>query len=135
MTFNTVIDFARFDDNSIRAEGLRIIEEMISYRPKGIKPQVRKESGLGRHDEWRGKLNSLGRTRLYCHYDGVDALKRANPAAHQWVVASLKNDKGDRAALKALADAKARFVHAFHEILPFEKGSLPLCVANSRFNR
>ena len=132
--FGVVADYARYDDNAIRAALDLVKEEIIRNRPKGIKPQVRKESGLGRPDDWRGKLNSLGRTRLYCHYDGVDALKRGNPTAHQWLVAGL-TDKGDRAALKALADAKGRFVRAFHEILPFEKGALPLCVANSRFNR
>ena len=133
MAFLIVVDFGRYDDSAIRmALGGSVTEEIIANRPIDICPQSQSGSGQQRKSEWRGKLNGLGRTRLYCYYDGVGAIKQTNKLAHQWLLTDLQ-DKGDRAAMKSLADAKARFIRAFHEMLPFEQGKLPWCVANSRF--
>ena len=130
--FCIVVDWGRYDDEAIRESFTKLA--VTIKRPPGIIPQVKKGAGLGNPNEWRGKLNGLGRTRIHCYYNGVETLKRMNQPAYEWVVARSK-DKGTTSATKILDAAKGRFLEAFQEIFPFEQGNLPLCVANSRFAR
>ena len=75
-----VVDWTAYDDETIRKAFAKLAAGL--KRPPGIIPRKRTGAGLGNPNEWRGKLNSLGRTRIHCHYNGVQALKRADKAAH-----------------------------------------------------
>jgi len=126
--FGIVADFARYDDNGIRAAMALRTEEIIRSRPAGIKPQFRRESGRGRNAEWRGVLNSLGMARLSVRYK-AHVLRAKLPDAYAQITDSLA-DKGTTAAQKKLDGARNRFLNRFHKILPFEKLP-PLCLNQS----
>lgn len=122
-----VVDWARYDDNAIK-DGVASLLNNLS-RPSGIKPQVRKGSGLGNPNEWRGKLNDLGATRAFARH-AASELKWKQSNIYDFFAAKL-TDKGPTAVAKKLAAARRRFEVSFHKVLPFEKTS-PLCLACSR---
>lgn len=123
-----VVDWARYDNASIKKEFLKLIKELP--RPDGIRPQVRKASGLGRLSEWRGKLSDLGISRLSRYQ--ARQLKREMPNVYE-LLASTLSDAGPTAVERKMASARRRFKASFHEILTFEKKA-PLCLVNSRFS-
>ena len=133
MAFCVVADFARYDDNAIRAViATDLADEIINSRPRGLKPQVRKESGQGRIAEWRGILNSLGLARLSARFTAQE-LRTKMPKIYKQIAKPLA-DKGTTAVQKKLNGARHRFVVRFHEILPFEKHQ-PLCLQPSRSSK
>jgi hypothetical protein len=124
-----IIDWERYDDSYIKAAFESLIATL--RRPPGIKPRVRRASGLGRASEWRGKLNDLGIARLSRFHPRQ--LAQVMPEAYD-VIAKDLSDKGPTAVEKKMASARRRFNAAFHKILPFEK-DMPLCLLNPRFRR
>lgn len=125
-----VVDWARYDDNAIK-DGVASLFKNLT-RPSGIKPQVRKGSGLGNPNEWRGKLNDLGATRAFAHH-AASELKWKHLNIYDFFAAKL-TDKGPTAVAKKLAAARRRFEVSFPNVLPFEKTS-PVCLSCSRFTK
>lgn len=124
-----VVDWARYDNNAIK-EGLASVFKELS-RPIGMKPQVRKGSGLGNPNEWRGKLNDLGATRAFARH-AASELKWQHPKIYKFFAAKL-TDKGPTSVAKKLAAARRRFVTSFKRVLSFEKGT-PVCLTSTRFS-
>jgi len=122
-----VVDWGRYDDNGIREGFEKLAQVVIKSRPKGIKPQVRKASGLGRKAEWRAKLNDLGLSRFSARHH-ARVLQREMPQAYKRIAQSLSHDASATDLEKKLNRARARFEASFRSILPFEK-SPPVCLA------
>lgn len=122
-----VINWKDYDDNYIRGALHRLAEQV--HRPTGIKPLLRKGSGLGRASEWRGKLKDLSIARL-SRFHARQLLKEM-PDVYSQVAEGL-SDKGTTAVEKRMASARRRFELSFRKILPFET-VVPICLATSRF--
>lgn len=124
-----VVDWGLYDDNSVK-DAFKHLGDNLD-RPKGIKPQVRKASGLGRAAEWRGKLNDLGVARLSRYH--ARQLKEVEPRAYEFLATTL-SDVGPTAVENKMASSRRRFKTSFREILPFEH-RIPHCLSIPRFTR
>lgn len=129
--FMVIVNSGRYDHNAIRAEIANdVANQIIKSLPKGVTPQVRMESGLGRLNEFRGILNSLGWARLSARYTARE-IKTNMPKIYAQIAKPLGDD-GHTAVQKKLDSARHRCVARFHKILPFEKHP-PLFIQHSRY--